>query len=238
MPIRGRKVKSGYAVRSAASSAALRWLTQIGVERQLGGDHVGHQPVHLGEVGAVGQRQVQRDPLDPGLRVGAHDLGRRPQLAGASCRGAACWWCARARSGHRADDASRSVRSSTRLTVWMTRPAIAGSTSMRRAERTPRGEHEQAAVVPAGDLRAAPRRCRPRGCRRPETLVVQPLRLAGEPAEGEAVAVALGDRDQPGLGRRDRAQVVAPAVTVDGEGEAHRRPLSSCRGRTRRRAPC
>ena len=52
----------------------------------------------------------------------------------------------------------------------------------------------------------------------------QPAGLAGQPAEREAVAVALRDRDQARGGVGDRAQVAAPAVAVDGEGETHRAP--------------
>ncbi len=50
--------------------------------RQSGGDHVVEQPVHLGEVGALREREVQRDALEPGPGVRAHQLGRRPELAG------------------------------------------------------------------------------------------------------------------------------------------------------------
>ena len=57
-----------------------------------------------------------------------------------------------------------------------------------------------------------------------EPLVVQPLGLAGQAAQREAVAVALGDRDQARVGLGDLAQVAAPALAVDGEDEAHPRP--------------
>ena len=67
-------------------------------------------------------------------------------------------------------------------------------------------------------------------------LLVQPLGAAGEPAEGEAVAVALGDRHQPRVARGHRAQVVAPARAVDVEHQAHRRVTPAVSGRARR--PC
>ena len=67
----------------------------------------------------------------------------------------------------------------------------------RRVERAPRGQHEQRPVEPLADARAAPRRCRRRGCRRRATAALRASR-----PQAEAVAVALGDRDEAGVGAR------------------------------------
>jgi hypothetical protein len=53
----------------------------------------------------------------------------------------------------------------------------------------------------------------------------EPGRLLGQPGVAESVAVALDDRDDVGGRVDDGAQVCAPAVLVDVEGEAHLRSM-------------
>ena len=54
-------------------------------------------------------------------------------------------------------------------------------------------------------------------------LVGEPLRAPGEAGQGEAVAVALGDRDDAGVGPHGGEQVRAPALAVDAQRQAHPR---------------
>ena len=156
--------RSAYDVRSVSSSAAVRWLTQTVVgraARRRRRRSAAARPRRGGRAG--GQRQVQRDALEPPAAPAAWPSV--PQLRCASCRGAACASRARARTARRAGASSRPARSSGRLTVWITRRASAGSGA--GLERPPRREHEQVAVVARWRPRAAPRRCRRRACRRP-----------------------------------------------------------------------
>ena len=82
MPIRGRKVYSGYVARSSASSGRVRWLTQMVVVASAGGDHVVHQAGGLAEVGALREGQVDGDALQPGPRVPGEDRGGGPEPTG------------------------------------------------------------------------------------------------------------------------------------------------------------
>ena len=110
----------------------------------------------------------------------------------------------------------RSRTSCIRETVC-THPALeVGGHLERRAERPPRRHHQQVSGEPAGHLGQLGVRADGQG------VAAEPGGLAGQPTEPEAVPVALRDRHEPGLGLGDRAQVRAPAVPVDREGEAHR----------------
>ena len=97
----------------------------------------------------------------------------------------------------------------------------------RRADRAPRGEDEQVAVVAGGHLGELVVRADGDGVDRRAGLLgvlVEPLGAAGEPAEPEPVAVALDDRDHrvpPGDGQRP-FDVLVPHDLVDGQHQAHR----------------
>ena len=86
VPMRGRIVKSGVrASQRRRARRRSRWLTQIVVGAgSPAADHVGHQPLDLGEVGARAQRQVEGHPLEP-RRCGARGRAGAglAQLAGA-----------------------------------------------------------------------------------------------------------------------------------------------------------
>ena len=175
---------------------------------------LGEDRLDLGEVCALRQGQVHGDALEPGRRVGAdRPDGRRELLAG------------QAVALHAAepfqDDAGVRLRIEQRLEV--VGPAdgvhdpvpVLGREGAGVGEGPPRREDQQVAGVPVRDLRqllvGADR----------QRLGTQPVGLAGQPAQAEAVAVALRHRHQPGLRVGDRAQVRAPAVAVDGQLEGH-----------------
>ena len=50
-----------------------------GRRRQPGGHDVVEQPAYLAEVGALSEREVQRDPLEPAGARAAEPLGGTPQ---------------------------------------------------------------------------------------------------------------------------------------------------------------
>ena len=91
----------------------------------------------------------------------------------------------------------------------------------RGSEGPPRREHEQVAREPAGHLGQLGV-----GADR-DGVGTQPGALAGQPPDGEAIAVALDHRHQTGGGVGDGAQVPSPGFAVDGEGQAHRRLMAS-----------
>ncbi len=205
-----------------------------GEARQPRGDHVVDQTGGLGEVTAVGQRQVQRDPRQPSAPGGGGDV---PELA----RGHAV----AAHAGHPLQHvAGAGLALEQRGQVVRSADGVDDPVVQRRVEvggeGAPGGQHEQPAVVPAGELGELGV-----GADR-DGVDPQPGGLAGQPAQREAVAVALADRDDRGVGVDDRAQVGAPAVAVDGQREAHRALLGSaapvsvgsCRGRRPCRAAC
>ncbi len=218
VPIRGRIVKSAYDARSRPSSSGVRWLTQsVRVGSSAATTSVTSR-LHLAEVGAVAERQVDRDALEPG-RAGplAQHLRRRPRARG-RCRPWRCMLVSSS-STNRASGwrSSSAATSSTRLTVWMTAVGERVVDLERGAERPPRGEHEQVAVEAGRDLGQLGVGADREGV---DAAATSPA-FAGQPAEAEAVAVALGDRHQAGGRLGDAAQVAAPAVAVDGQGQAH-----------------
>jgi hypothetical protein len=82
-------------------------------------------------------------------------------------------------------------------------------------ERAPRRQHEDVAVealLDLGELLVGADR---------EGVHAEPLRLAGQPAQAEPVAVALGDRYEPGVPVVHVPEVGTPAVAVDTEGQRH-----------------
>jgi hypothetical protein len=93
------------------------------------------------------------------------------------------------------------------------------------ARRAPRGQDHQVAGEALDDLGQLVV-----GADR-EGVDAEPVGLAGQAAETEAVAVALGDRRQPGVGVGDLTEVLPPTVAVDGQRQAHeaRRGISERR---------
>ena len=193
VPIRGRNSTSGC--RAA----------QLG---ELGGGQVADEAaawpataaepaLDLGDV-AVAQRQVQREPLDA-------DAARRRRRARASSRAKPCRCIEVSASSttrvraRRAPSASRSSSSAD----GVDQPR--GVEHVGVEERPPRLEHEHVAAEALRDLGHL-------GVGADgEHVDAEPLGSAGQPTDREAVAVALGDRHEAGVGVGDRAQMVAPA---------------------------
>ena len=146
-----RILKSAYVAWSWSSSEAVRWLTQM-VEPDNPAATTSLKPVHLGQVGALRQRQVQRDPLEPRPRVRTHQLGRRPQLAGGH---------AVARHAGQPLEHEPGVRLAPEQVGDVLDPAdgvdqarVQGGVDLERApERSPRGQHQQVAVEALRDVR-------------------------------------------------------------------------------------
>ncbi len=159
--------QSAYDARSASSSDGVRWLTQI----------VG--PPSPAATTSLSRRlaSARCDPWAAAAGAGrcpraVHRAAGTPRPTGQAptARGAACWSSARARSARPGCRSRRASRSSTRLTVCMTRSARSGSRSPTK------GRHgvitRRAAVEPVGDLaqllvgadRAACRRRASRTC--------------------------------------------------------------------------
>ena len=182
-----------------------------GAGRELRGDQVGEQSLHLGEVLARGEGQVQRDPLET---AAAEPLRDRPQLLGGHAVPAHGRLELEHEPGVRlgVEQAGQVVGAADRVDQPLRRRALGNG-----VEGPPRREHEQVAGIAVRDIRQFV--VGPDG----EGVHAQPPGLAREPAEREAVAVALGDRHQPGRGLGEAAQVGAPALAVDRQREAHRR---------------
>ncbi|CAB4734230.1 unannotated protein [freshwater metagenome] len=204
---------------------------------QLGADDVGHQPGDLREVRALGEREVQRYALEPRTRAILQQAGHRPQLARLQAvalhRGQPLQH--EAGVGPAIQQVGQVLGAADRVDDAVVQRRI---DLERGTEGPPRGQHQQTSVEALRDLRQLVVGAHGEhvGHRRPGPdlrVLVQPLRLAGQPREPEAVAVALGDRHQTRVGGRDPEQVAAPAIAVDGQGQAH---VSACSGRARR--PC
>ncbi len=195
--------------------------------RQAGGHHVGHQPLDLGQVVARGQRQVEGDALE------AHPA---PGSPGQQVTGSAQVAGGEAVPEHGGTPLQHHpgpvLPGEQGLEVLEPPDGVdhPGVVDHLLLEGAPRREHEQRPVVAGSggrDLGVRPHR---------ERVHVEPRRPAGQPGHAEAVPVALGDRHQARVGGVEGAQVLAPAVAVDVEGQPHRVTACSCRGRTRGRA--
>ena len=119
------------------------------------------------------------------------------------------------------------VRSSSRLTVCTTRPATPGSSVKGGPERAPRRQDEEVPVESGRDLSELVVRADGEQVERGTGVggvAGEPLRAPGQSTDGEAVAVALGDRHDARVGPHRREQVRAPALAVDRQGQAHRAP--------------
>ena len=199
-----RRCRSAGARRSRRSDDAQRGelgggqvADPEGARRQPGRDDVVDQVDDLGEVGAGGQRQVEGDALEarpPRVeqlwrRRGAPRAvmpWRRMQVSRSSTIAG--------RAGSRVEQDHEVARAGSRC--GSTRPG-GRSPAGTPAGRTPRRQHQQVAVEALGDLGQLVV-----GADR-EGVDAEPLGLAGQAAEAEAVAVALRDRHQPGVGVGD-----------------------------------
>ncbi len=195
---------------------------------QARADHVVDQPGGLGEVAAVRERQVQRHALQAAAAGGGGDV---PQLAGRHAVPAHARHPLQhvARAGLALEEGGQVVRPADGVDD----PVVQGGVEV-GGERSPGGEHQQPAVVAGGQVGQLGVGADGDG------VDPQPGRLARQPAEGEAVAVALAHRHQARVGVEHRAQVGAPPVAVDGQGQAHRAPSVRClsAGSCRGRRPC
>ena len=102
------------------------------------------------------------------------------------------------------------VRSSSRPTVWITRGSTSTWSNGRHGVSTSSDPSNRGRDL--GQLGVGADR---------EGVDAEPLRLAGQPAQPEAVAVALGHRDEPGVALEHVLEVGAPAVAVDVQGQGH-----------------
>ena len=220
VPIRGRNVEVG--VRRAQLRAArrrVRWLTQtVAGRRARRATTSVISRSHLGQVRARGSAAgaAPRPRAAPARRPRSSRPASRSSGAVIPCRSIEVT-CSSTKPG-------RGVPVEQRGEVLdpadgVHHPGRHGRVHLERgAERAPGREHQQRR------RRSAWPACRQLvvGADRervgPEPLIGQPLRPARQPAEVEAVAVALGDRHQPRGGLGDRAQVGAPAFAVDGAG--------------------
>ena len=214
VPIRGRTVRSAYDERRVASSSAVRWLTQT----VLVGSSAATRSVSSRSTSARWRPEASgRCRATPSSRPPRSCFATRPQLLGGH-----------AVPAHRGLELEHEP--GVRLRLEQTGQVVGTAHRVdhppaergvgRRVEGPPRREHEQVAGVPVRDLGQL--LVGADG----ERVDTQPLRLAGQPAEREAVAVALGHRHQPGCDLGEVAQVGAPALAVDGEDQAHGLPPS------------
>ena len=222
MPTRGRMSKSACVVRSRPSSSSVRCETQIVVRRPVLPASASPAPTTSSTSRCTSARceplasgRCRATPASP--RRGAPE----PSTAAAALRSRAVRpWRSMLVTSSTTNRAPgrRSWRSPHVLEPGdrVHDPAVQVVGHLeRRPERPPRGQHQQVSGEPGGHLGQLGVGADGEG------VAAQPVRLAGQPAEPEPVAVALRDRHQSGLGGGDRTQVGAPAVAVDREGEAH-----------------
>ena len=209
VPMRGRTVRSAYDERRVASSSAVRWLTQTVPV----GSSAATRSVSSRSTSARWRPEASgRCRATPSRRPPRSCFAQRPQLLGGH-----------AVPAHRRLELEHEPRPRLRLEqagqVVGTAHRVDHPPGERgvghRVEGSPRREQEQVAGVPVRDLGQL---LVGAGCQGVDT---QPLGLAGQPAQREAVAVALGHWHQPWCDVGEVAQVGAPALAVDGEGEAH-----------------
>jgi hypothetical protein len=175
------------------------------------GHHVGHQPLHLGDVGPLGDREVEGDPL----QTHAADLG--PQADGlAQVAGGEP---VPAHRGHPLEDHPGALGpAGQRLEVLKSADGVHHVLVEDRPPlgRPPRGQHQHGALERLrhlGDLGVGADR---------HGVEAEPGGQLAEPGDAEAVAVALGHRDDARMAVPDAAQVRVPALAVDVQGEGHR----------------
>ena len=153
---RAEPSKSGYAARSAASSASVRWLTHSRSSRQPAAPRRRRRPSSdLGRsVGRQRARSSGRWKATPSTAYAGRPAADRRQLAdlGGHAVAAHRRSAARARPGA---PASGGAASSRPATVWITRAGRARRRPGRR--RAPRGQHQQVAGERARALRPARR---------------------------------------------------------------------------------
>ena len=225
VPTRGRKSKSGYFWPSRVSSISVRWETQIVQRPEPEWSSLSTPAATTSfisrstslrcevpwDLGASG-----RCSATPSTRTPPRRLSSRGRLAQAGCAEAVA-----AHRGHPLEDHPRLLAGSGAVldergqvvepADGVDHPGVIGC----RVERPPRGEHEQRPVVPlldVGDLLVGADG---------EGVHAEPLGLAGQPAEAEAVAVSLGHRHQVRVALVHVLEVGPPAVTVDAEDQCH-----------------
>lgn len=159
----------------------------------------------------VAERQVQGVPLDPdalsGLHGGGHVGGREAVPPDRRERFEQHPWPV--------------VAAADRGEIGQPPDGVQDAWSVDRVgeKRSPGFEHEDVAVEALLDLGNLGVRADGDG------VDAQPLGPACQAADAEAVAVALGDRHQTGMVDNDPAQMVAPAGSVDVQGDRHQRRL-------------
>ncbi len=183
------------------------------------GDDVVDEAMHLVEVGTPGQGQVQRHPGQTTSAISRP--GEVAQLPGSQAvplhAGQQLQHVARV--GLPVEQRAEILGPADRVDHA---PGEGGIDVEGGTERAPRGEHQQVSGEAGGDLGQLLVGAHGEGVA-PQSLVREPLHPAGEPAESEAVPVALRHRHQPGRRAGDLAQVGPPALAVDVEGQAHLR---------------
>ena len=179
------------------------------------GDHVGHQLLGLGEVVAAVQGEVDRDALDP-------DAVRSRDGLAQAARGETV-------TLHRGQPLEQDAGTAGCLaergqvgqpTDRVDHPRVVGVLGAAALPRPPRREDDDVAVEPGGDVLDLGVRADREGVAA-QAETGQPRRTPGQPADAEAVAVALGDRDQAGVRLGHPAEVVTPALAVDVQHQAH-----------------